>query len=686
MSFLNKIPRGLRVLVVMLVCAILIWQFAVDTDYLYHSIGLAVLITFGVIVLVYQPFKSAKTSSAKSSRAAKTEMAEDPGPGSDSADLEFENFASDDFANPAARRAPAANAAFKETAAKPNLAGTTRTQRPAVQSNTLNNRPGAPVNARPSNPSAAANSRPNNPAAGFSPRPAAKSAPLNARPPLAKDDEELALSEDAPPADRSAAARPERQGAARSSFFSQIPRGLQVLVVMAACAVLIWLFTAGTQYFYYSLGAAVLITFGVIVLVYKPFKSSRSSSSERPAKSRPAESPENPEFNPEELDSPPAGRIPAYPSSKLPQPNRSGADRSPRPAVQSNTLNNRPGAPVNARPSNPSAAANSRPNNPAAGFSPRPAAKSVPLNARPPLASDDEEIALSEETPLEGRSAAARPERPADGKSSFFSHIPRGLQVLVVMAACAVLIWLFAAGTQYFYYSLGAAVLITFGVIVLVYKPFKSAAKSGVQKNQKVSGSKSEESFKGSENADSDTFEVESDYTDTPSILRAKSSQPFRTATTQPKAGDPTRRYTKIAPSGSDDARLTKPITGKNPAPAAVPANPEAAEAVAANPDGAPAIPLVEDETVLTEEDKNLLLNAVWYRCENPYCKYTNFLGVHHIVEEKDGGTNRLDNLIVLCPYCHDLAHRGEIPEEEMREWIGNRETRFKFKPDWKYF
>ncbi len=71
-----------------------------------------------------------------------------------------------------------------------------------------------------------------------------------------------------------------------------------------------------------------------------------------------------------------------------------------------------------------------------------------------------------------------------------------------------------------------------------------------------------------------------------------------------------------------------------------------------------PPIALVEDESTLTEDEKNELVNAVWYRCENPYCKYTNFLSVHHIVDEKDGGTNKLDNLIVLCPYCHDLAHR----------------------------
>jgi hypothetical protein len=98
-----------------------------------------------------------------------------------------------------------------------------------------------------------------------------------------------------------------------------------------------------------------------------------------------------------------------------------------------------------------------------------------------------------------------------------------------------------------------------------------------------------------------------------------------------------------------------------------------------------PPMPLIDDETSLTIEEKNQVVNAVWYRCENPYCKYTRFLGVHHIIEEKAGGTNKLDNLIVLCPYCHDLAHRNEIPENEMRDWISNREDRFKLKPEWPY-
>jgi|GEM_PF-1579016 len=98
-----------------------------------------------------------------------------------------------------------------------------------------------------------------------------------------------------------------------------------------------------------------------------------------------------------------------------------------------------------------------------------------------------------------------------------------------------------------------------------------------------------------------------------------------------------------------------------------------------------PTIPVVSEESSLTQEEKNLLMNAVWYRCENPYCKYTHFLDVHHIISESDGGSNKLDNLIVLCPYCHDLAHKGEIPLKKMIEWISKPEERFRFIPEWRY-
>ncbi len=36
-------------------------------------------------------------------------------------------------------------------------------------------------------------------------------------------------------------------------------------------------------------------------------------------------------------------------------------------------------------------------------------------------------------------------------------------------------------------------------------------------------------------------------------------------------------------------------------------------------------------------------------------------LEVHHLVQRKDGGSDRPDNLITLCKTCHEAYHRGEI-------------------------
>ncbi len=97
------------------------------------------------------------------------------------------------------------------------------------------------------------------------------------------------------------------------------------------------------------------------------------------------------------------------------------------------------------------------------------------------------------------------------------------------------------------------------------------------------------------------------------------------------------------------------------------------------------AYPAVSEISSLTESDKNKLINAVWYRCENPYCNYTQFLDVHHIISEVEGGTNKLDNLIVLCPVCHAAADNHEVSEKQLQSWVRERTERFKSELDWPY-
>ncbi len=53
--------------------------------------------------------------------------------------------------------------------------------------------------------------------------------------------------------------------------------------------------------------------------------------------------------------------------------------------------------------------------------------------------------------------------------------------------------------------------------------------------------------------------------------------------------------------------------------------------------------------------------------CE--YCGDTTkeILQLHHIKQVAEGGTNDIDNIIVLCPNCHTKAHRGLIKESELK-------------------
>ena len=39
---------------------------------------------------------------------------------------------------------------------------------------------------------------------------------------------------------------------------------------------------------------------------------------------------------------------------------------------------------------------------------------------------------------------------------------------------------------------------------------------------------------------------------------------------------------------------------------------------------------------------------------------------IHHILPKKNGGTNSLDNLIVVCPNCHRKAHENKFLKEEL--------------------
>ncbi len=96
-------------------------------------------------------------------------------------------------------------------------------------------------------------------------------------------------------------------------------------------------------------------------------------------------------------------------------------------------------------------------------------------------------------------------------------------------------------------------------------------------------------------------------------------------------------------------------------------------------------LPALGDSSALPDEAKSVLMNAVWYRCENPECNYTQFLDVYQIVSKEKGGSNSLENLVVLCPECRMTAHAGQIDDDMLRSWIQGRVERFRFALDWPY-
>jgi hypothetical protein len=64
-----------------------------------------------------------------------------------------------------------------------------------------------------------------------------------------------------------------------------------------------------------------------------------------------------------------------------------------------------------------------------------------------------------------------------------------------------------------------------------------------------------------------------------------------------------------------------------------------------------------------------ILLTESGYRCAVPTCRGILALDMHHIWEVSAGGGDDTSNLIVLCPTCHTLYHRGTYRQESIYIW-----------------
>jgi hypothetical protein len=68
---------------------------------------------------------------------------------------------------------------------------------------------------------------------------------------------------------------------------------------------------------------------------------------------------------------------------------------------------------------------------------------------------------------------------------------------------------------------------------------------------------------------------------------------------------------------------------------------------------------------------KREVLTEAGYRCAVPTCRTILAIDLHHLDRVADGGPDTRDNLLALCPTCHALHHRGEIPAEALAVYKG---------------
>jgi 5-methylcytosine-specific restriction endonuclease McrA len=81
-----------------------------------------------------------------------------------------------------------------------------------------------------------------------------------------------------------------------------------------------------------------------------------------------------------------------------------------------------------------------------------------------------------------------------------------------------------------------------------------------------------------------------------------------------------------------------------------------------------------EIRRTLTEAQKRKLERIAGFKCE--LCG--KFLGeitpdTHHITPHAMGGSDKFNNLIVLCPNCHRRVHEGKVTQSELRRAIAKR-------------
>jgi len=77
----------------------------------------------------------------------------------------------------------------------------------------------------------------------------------------------------------------------------------------------------------------------------------------------------------------------------------------------------------------------------------------------------------------------------------------------------------------------------------------------------------------------------------------------------------------------------------------------------------------------LTPDERALFTDKVGNRCENPTCRRTGELDVHHIKPRHKGGTNSVWNLLALCRNCHGEADKSIPPRPRQFQWASRHKS-----------
>jgi hypothetical protein len=77
---------------------------------------------------------------------------------------------------------------------------------------------------------------------------------------------------------------------------------------------------------------------------------------------------------------------------------------------------------------------------------------------------------------------------------------------------------------------------------------------------------------------------------------------------------------------------------------------------------------MAQDRRAVPASVQREVLAEAGHMCANPRCRAL-ILELHHIAWVKDGGGNEASNLVALCPNCHALHTRGDIPGSTIELW-----------------